>query len=132
MARSTRHVRLYLNAATARLEEAAVLRERNYTMGAVYLAGYAVECVPKSLVLDCFPEHEQPGVVAQFRGAAAHDYGWLRQRYFSAGGSRPPADVARALALLDPWGTDLRYNPRTRYPGNAAVGLVCRWAQGRL
>lgn len=68
MARKSRHVRLFLNVAKARLEEAGHLRESDYTMGAVYLAGYAVECGLKALVLACWDEHEQPDVIAGFRG----------------------------------------------------------------
>lgn len=45
--------------------------------------------------------------------------------------------MTAALALLTPWGTELRYNPRTQYPGDAdeffaAVGVVLGWADGRL
>ncbi len=137
MARKSKHVRLFLTAAEARLDESRHLSKYGYTMGAVYLAGYVVECVLKALVVGCHPEHEQQGVITGFRGALAHDYDWLLRRYRTAGGATLPREVAEAFGLLEPWGTDLRYNPRTQFAGDedeffAAVTVVYEWARRRL
>ncbi|MBY0460554.1 MAG: hypothetical protein K2V38_24830, partial [Gemmataceae bacterium] len=63
-ARRSKHVRLYRTAAARRLEEAGFLRGMgDRPLGAVYLAGYAVEFILKALVLALHGEHEQPGLI---------------------------------------------------------------------
>jgi HEPN domain-containing protein len=137
-AQRSKHVRLYLAAAGHRLDEAEFLRTKGErTLGAIYLAGYAVECVLKALILSLFGEHEQPAVMQRFRGAWAHDYGELKSLYRKSGGAGFPREVAQAFALVDDWGTDLRYSPRAEYPGDAseffgAVDVILRWATQRL
>ena len=86
-AKKSRHVRRFWNAAVARRREADILLDAGKTVGAVYLAGYAVECGLKALILAHHPEHRQPGVIAGFRGAQAHDYVWLRRQLLAAGGA---------------------------------------------
>ena len=44
--------RLYYRCAFQRYEESQVLIEAGYTTGAVYLAGYGIECILKALVLN--------------------------------------------------------------------------------
>jgi hypothetical protein len=136
-ARKSKHVRRFLTGANRRMEDASFLREADRTLAAAYLAGYSVEFVLKALVLAQYPEHEQPAVVASFRGGRAHDYRWLLAGYRARGGASPPPDVSRALVILDSWGTELRYDPRTEYPADideflGAVDTVMQWATRRL
>jgi hypothetical protein len=136
-ARKSKHVRLFRSAAIARLEEAEYLRTGSKTVGAVYLAGYAVECMLKALILAALPEHRQPGMIDQFRGSRAHDFDWLQETYWAGGGAAPPRSVVAAFAAVDVWGTELRYNPRVKYSGNAddffaAVADIVAWVEGRL
>ena len=136
-ARRSKHVRRFLKAADARLEDAEFLREARRSPAAVYLAGYAVEFVLKALVLGQLPEHRQLPMIARFRGAVAHDYHWLLGIYRENGGAAYPAPVTQALARLDSWGTEMRYNPRTVYPGDIdhffrAVATVVEWGKQRL
>lgn len=49
--RRSKYVAQFLRAAGARLDEAVVLRTQGYSLGAVYLVGYAVECGLKALIL---------------------------------------------------------------------------------
>ena len=49
--------RLFYRCAIQRHEESVVLLEAGYTTGALYLAGYSVECILKSLVLAGVPEN---------------------------------------------------------------------------
>lgn len=119
--------RRYYRCAYQRHEEAQVLLRAEYTTGAVHLAGYGVECVLKALLLD---------VLRSFRGVRAHEFGWLRSRYLTSGGTRFPADVARHFTLVNDWSTDLRYAPSTiRSPEAeeflASVRVIIRWADGR-
>jgi HEPN domain-containing protein len=55
----SRGARLFYRAALHRYDDAALLLEAGRTTGAVYLAGYTVECMLKALVL--------AGVPASFR-----------------------------------------------------------------
>src|SRR5438876_700259 len=82
-----REIRRFLRAAEARLEEAQFLLANQYTTAAVYLAGYAVECAFKALILSSEPASRHVATVLSFRGAKAHDFEWLRKqlarRHFS-------------------------------------------------
>ena len=136
-AKRSKHVRRFLTAADARLADAVFLREARRSLAAVYLAGYAVEFVLKALVLGQLSEHQQLPMIARFRGAVAHDYHWLLGIYRENGGAATPVEVTRALTRLDSWGTELRYNPRTAYPGDIAlffeaVETVVGWGKRRL
>jgi hypothetical protein len=136
-AKRSKHVRRFLNAARLRLQDAGFLRDAERTLAAAYLAGYAVEFVLKALALGQFPEHQQPTVIAGFRGAWAHDYRLLLAEYRRRGGAAPSRAASDALAVLESWGTDLRYDPRNEYPGDiatffAAVETVAAWAEQRL
>ena len=129
--------RLFRRAAAARRTEADVLSAAGHGTGAVYLAGYAVECVMKALLLSATPRAERAAVAASFKGAAGHDLDRLRERYNLAGGAWLPRDVADAYNGVTRWGTDLRYSPADTPPQKAAeflrdVDAICRWADGRL
>lgn len=135
--RRSKHVRLFLTAGAARLAEADLLRAGRRSVGAVYLAGYAIECVLKALILSLADEHEQPGVIDQFRGARAHEFTWLKTLYRESGGAAFPRDVAAAFVVADTWGTRLRYSPRLEYPGDAdaffrATDVILGWANERI
>ena len=134
MAKLSRHVRLFLRVATLRFAEAERLRGLGLTLAAVYLAGYAVECVLKAL-LSAHPEHRQAAELAQFRGQSAHDYSALLARYRAAtGGRRQPQEVTQSLIILGGWKTDLRYRPVADYDGDvdsffASARVVSDWAR---
>jgi hypothetical protein len=136
-AKRSRHVRRFLNAAHLRRQDAGFLRDAGRTLAAAYLAGYAVEFVLKALLLGQCPEHEQPAVMARFRGAWAHDHRQLLAEYRRRGGAAPSKQATDALVVLESWGTELRYDPRAEFPGDvgtflAAVETVDQWARQRL
>ncbi len=70
--------RRFYRSAFRRFEEANVLLAAGFSMGAVYLAGYAVECILKSLILEAAHAPDRAGILESFRGGKAHDFGWLR------------------------------------------------------
>ena len=80
-------------------------------MGAVYLAGYAVECMLKALILNSLPAKDHESVEAEFRGQRAHQYEWLRLRYAQTNAPGLPAEISRSLAFVSTWETSLRYTP---------------------
>ena len=78
--------RPYYQSAKQRFEDAEFLMEAARTTGAVYLAGYGVECMLKALILTMVSENQRADVLGSFRAAKAHDFEWLKARYFAAGG----------------------------------------------
>jgi len=71
---SQREPRRFYRVAYQRLEEAETLNEAGYSRGAVYLAGYTVECILKALILAAVPESQHDDVSAEFRGSRAHSF----------------------------------------------------------
>ena len=104
--------RLFYRVAYRRLEEAEVLFRWRFNTGSVYLAGYSIECMLKSLILSSVPKRDQESTLQEFRGSRAHDFKWLWQRYVQT--SAPPLGqgTRRALLFVSTWEVDLRYNPK--------------------
>jgi hypothetical protein len=129
--------RLFYRCAIRRFEEAQVLFRAEYTTGAVYLAGYGIECILKALVLMAVPAKDRTTVLQSFRGGKAHEYDWLRTLYLENGGARFPPEVNRQFTLVNDWSTDLRYLPRqVRAPEAGsflkAAEAIIQWADGRM
>ena len=129
--------RLFYRCAFQRFEDARMLLRAERNTGAVYLAGYGIECILKSLALMAVPPPGRSGLLQSFRGARAHDYEWLRAQYFRNGGPRSPREINESFTLVNDWSIDLRYLPRTLRNEEAegfltAAGNIIRWADERL
>ena len=128
--------RRYYRVAFQRLDDGAALLRISRPRAAIYLAGYAVECILKALLLVHTPEGERPDVLATFRGAVAHNIEWLRGRLVQRI-RRLPAAENRQISLVTSGSTDLRYEPG---PGDvddakaflAAAESILEWADGRM
>jgi HEPN domain-containing protein len=134
---SSNEARLFHRCALLRREDAEILLKAQQTTGAVYLAGYGVECILKALVLSNASPKKQMEILRTFRGSRAHDFEWLRSLYLTGGGPRFPREITEAFTLVDSWSTDLRYVPRTLRCDEAedfveAVDRIITWANGRL
>lgn len=134
---SSAEARLFYRCAFQRFDDARVLREMDHTTGAVYLAGYGVECILKALILGAVVPKARSEMLRSFRGNRAHDFEWLRTQYRLNGGSRLPRDITRHFTLLNDWSTELRYVPRRVKDEDADVFLtaaasIIGWADGRL
>ncbi len=129
--------RLYYRCAFQRCEEAEVLFKAEFTTGAVYLAGYGIECILKALVLMAVPPGSRTDTMKSFRGGKAHDYEWLRSLYLTSGGARFPSHITQHFTLVNDWSIDLRYTPRSVRADEAeafvaAAVAIIRWADERL
>ena len=129
--------RLYYRCAFQRHEDAQILLRADHTTGAVYLAGYGIECMLKALVLSAVAPAARTEMLNSFRGARAHDYEWLRTLYLENGGARFPRKMTESFTLVNDWSTDMRYLPRTLKADEAegflaAAENIIRWADGRL
>jgi HEPN domain-containing protein len=130
--------KLHYRSAFQRLDEARFLLDGGMMgAGAVYLAGYAVECILKALILSRVPKKQRKVMFAQLRGSKAHDFEWLRGEYRRLGGDQIPAEIARRFSDLAYWSTELRYSPRQIRIAEATQFLesatrIVDWADGRL
>ncbi|HEX4608347.1 MAG TPA: HEPN domain-containing protein [Urbifossiella sp.] len=129
--------RKYYRAAGQRWDEAKFLQKADMPVGAVYLAGYCVECMLKALILCQTPPKKRSEVRELFRGGKAHDYDWLRERYRLQGGSTMPPDVVQAFSEVIVWETDLRYEPGTMAEDDVlafmrAADAIRSWADRRM
>ena len=133
----SREARRFFRCALQRREDADVLFDAGHNTGAVYLAGYGVECILKALLLSITPQAQESSVLALFRGGKAHDYNQLKVWYRERGGPAPPPSVNRAFVLAQEWSTDLRYSPAAWGRSDAeqflhAVEAIMHWAGRRL
>ena len=135
---SSPNARLFYRCAIQRLDEAKILRKNDQlTTGAVYLAGYCVECMLKALILNGLTKSKQEEMLKSFRGAKAHDFDWLREQYYRVGGARFPSGINRNFILVTNWSTDLRYLPKTLATKDIdaflkAADEIRSWIDGRL
>jgi HEPN domain-containing protein len=132
-----REARLYYRAGKQRYDDAQLLLEAGRTTGAVYMAGYTVECFLKALVLASVPAGQRSGLLREFRGSRAHNVEWLGALYRQRVGTVIPRSVTRHLSRLASWSTDLRYVTGVLKRRDAdefmqSVLAVATWADGRM
>ena len=119
------------------MEDGQFLFEGRRNTGAVYLAGYAVECMLKAMILSALPARKRKMMLDSFRGQQAHDYEWLKAKYRECQGLTVPREVERDFILVNSWGTELRYKSGNVHQKQCerfllAVERVVAWGEGRL
>jgi HEPN domain-containing protein len=133
-----KEARLFYQAGLQRFEDAQLLFKYHKTTGAVYLAGYGVECFLKALVLSAIANLDaRAKMLKSFHGARAHDFEWLKKRYLDHAGASIPPEIARHFAFVNTWSTDMRYKPGSVRDRDAkkfldAAEKIIEWAKGRL
>jgi HEPN domain-containing protein len=129
--------RRFLRVAMQHLGDAQLLFDHGSKTGAaMYLAGYAVECALKALLLAHAPARKQAQLVALFRGTKAHDFDWLRQQLRQRN-VEVAAHIGQHLTTVKSWSVALRYDPSQRRPREtraflAAVNAILNWVRGCL
>src|SRR5437868_14004687 len=93
----SREARLYYRAAKQRFDDAELRLGAGRTTGAIYLAGYTVECMLKALVLASVAPKLRQDLLKEFRGARGHDIEWLGALYRRRVNSAVPKSVTRHL-----------------------------------
>ncbi len=134
---SAAEARPFYQAARQRLADARYLLDGNRRTGAVYLAGYSVECMLKALILSSVPGFDREEILASFKGSRAHDFNWLKGKYLEYAGMEVPREINRSLTLTKGWTTDLRYMASAFDDEDTgifftAVEDILAWADGRL
>jgi len=129
--------RRYYRVAYQRLEDGSLMLDKlDRPKGAVYLTGYAVECILKTLLIVVTPTNGRPAVLRSFRGVVAHDIGWLRRQLNGRGVSISPT-VAKELTYVASWSVDLRYEPGVGDREDAqrfieSTHSILEWADGKV
>lgn len=136
---SAQNARPYYRAAMQRLDDARFLLDQgDRTNAAVYLAGYGVECILKSLLLSSLPAGRHDEIITEFRRRGqGHSYDWLKNEYVSAGGAPFPDTVQRHFVTVSSWAVDLRYETGAIKRKEAetfvsAAEEIVKWADGRM
>jgi len=99
----------FQRAALQRFEDAETLLEQQRKTGAMYLAGYAVECMLKALLLSQTPLTRLIDLVKPFHGRLAYNFDWLKLG-LRRSGVNIPSEALRQLVTINTWSTDLRYS----------------------
>ncbi len=106
----SKDARLFYRVAGQRLEDAELLLANDRGAAAVYLAGYAIECMLKSLLLHRTPARDRQAVVKSFRGPQGHSLDWLFAQLAGVGVFRP-SQLTRSYGTVISWSVELRYDP---------------------
>jgi HEPN domain-containing protein len=128
--------RRFIRVAKQRFDDARFLLGYRNT-ASIYLAGYAVECTLKALLLSVVPLSKNATVLDSFRGERGHNFEWLKAQYIRQGGAIFPPAISRKFARVNSWKTDIRYDPGTTLLSEAeefflAAEMILRWADERL
>ena len=126
----------FYRVAKQRFEDAQFLLQHDRTTGAVYLAGYGVECILKALIIDSVPAKNRDTIISSFRGARGHDFEWLKEQYQKAGGAGFPIQIQEYFTTIT-WTTDLRYQSGMMKQDDAeaflaAAEAIINWADRRM
>jgi HEPN domain-containing protein len=129
--------RVYYRAGKQRFDDAEFLLEAERTTGAVYLAGYTVECLLKALILASVARGLRQELHGEFRGARAHSIEWLGSIYRRHVQVAIPQDVTRHLSRVASWSTNWRYESGRVKAREAdefmeSVTAIAAWADGRM
>jgi HEPN domain-containing protein len=107
-----------------RFLEAETLLRNGHTTGAVYLAGYAVECALKAALLSAVRAADHARWVERFRKEIKHDLVWLRTELRAKHAVLPDRINVRFITVRSNWSTDMRYTPGVRREQDARDFLV--------
>lgn len=126
----------FQRAARQRLTTAEFLLDHRYNLDAMYLAGYALECTLKALILEISPAPEQAKVLRRISaGKQMHDPEVLGAMLKDLG--RPiPLDLIKRLRRSG-WSTALRYESGREDTGQTRCFLKTAkaaydWVEGQL
>ncbi len=128
--------RRFYRCANRRGIEAGILFEADQPTGAIYMAGYVVECMLKALIIESRPDRFRGDLLEQLK-RIGHNITRLLDIYYQSGGSRPPVVVLKAFTLVGEWSSEMRYDPRESPPSDAekflkAVAQINQWIDGRI
>jgi HEPN domain-containing protein len=133
----SREIRRFSRVARQRFDDAQLLLNGERNTGAVYLAGYVVECGLKALLLSAVSASECIEVLDSFRGNDGHNLDSLKAKYLKRQPASFPKAILGHLTLINNWTTSLRYMPANESPNEArrflaSTEVILRWIEGRI
>ncbi len=126
----------FLKVAEQRLNAAEALLRADLTLDTQYIAGYAVECSLKALILEKTVPADRPDKLLRITsGATMHKSETLLQELRALNVSLTP-ELAKRMRRFD-WTTDLRYETGRRDRGETIGFLrtcveIRNWVKGQL
>jgi hypothetical protein len=124
--------RKYFLAALQRLGECKIVLDRaNLPAAAIYLSGYPIECMLKSMLLMRTPKRARRAMMGKLKSEFGHNLDKMRGKLVTMGVSFPK-EISGAFAIVSTWSPELRYEPG---PGNprdaqrivAAAEVIVQW-----
>ncbi len=134
--RPSPEVKRYYQAALTHHGDARCLLDARRANGCIYLAGYAIECTLKALLVSRVPVAAQKALTNSFRGREWHSFEHLKKELRKRQMTLPDA-VNKQLARVNTWSVDIRYQPRRLKLSDArdilaAASEVIRWVRKEL
>src|SRR5205809_766283 len=123
----------FLRAALQRLTVAAFLQSHGYNLDATYLAGYAIECSLKAVILQLTPPAARQRTLALITAGAAMHRPEVLAPLLKALGEPVPLDLVKKYRRFA-WTTALRYETGRKRTGEArgflkAAKATYDWAE---
>ena len=83
------------------------------------------------------PDGKRIEMLGRFRGSKAHDYDWLKARYFENSGPQFSKAISKAFSFVNTWAVEIRYKAGSAKYGDAKTFLdsteeIMTWADGRM
>jgi hypothetical protein len=126
----------FQRAAAQRYTTAEFLLANDFTLDALYLAGYSVECILKSLVMYLTPQADQQAAFQLLKSGAKMHYPEHLRAELRKRGRDIPLDLILRFRRF-PWTTDLRYASGRSRKGEVRGYLktaqrLIEWAMGEM
>ena len=129
---SNPEARAYHLAANHRYEDAVILLDNRRTNGSIYLAGFAVECALKALIMANSTPKERSKLLEKLKKEHGHNLDALRKE-LARRGMHMPEEVIDAYRRLNTWHSNARYDPLLQSTRDAQDMLnsatLVRWVE---
>ena len=89
------------------------------------------------MILSRLSGSKRSEMLGSLRGWKAHDYDWLKARYFENRGPQFTKAISKAFSFVNTWAVEIRYKAGTSKYGDAKTFLdsteeIMTWADGRM
>jgi len=126
----------FQRAALQRLTTAEFLFKNGYNLDAMYLAGYAIECTLKALLLEITPQADRAQQLRRISSGAKMHRPEILGKYLKDFEKPIPPELVKKFRRFA-WSTDLRYQTgRTKSAETGgflkAAKETCEWVEGQL
>lgn len=126
----------FQRAAEQRFTAAEFLLQSDFTLEALYLAGYCVECILKALIMNLTPEDQREATYNRLTAGAKMHYHAEINKELKNLDLPIPIEIAKRLRRFD-WYTDLRYESGRKPLGEVrgylkTAQITLEWAQGEM